>query len=108
MNNNNYHYTNVTINNNPHAYKNRCQILDEIDMLKEKIKNNMKKIDSVSTENKLEIENIIAEDKIKLYDLEYELLRRDAQKESDKALAIIITVILALTIFILFIFIKFR
>lgn len=93
MNNNNYHYTNVTINNNPHAYKNRGQILDEIDMLKEKIKNNMKKIDSVSTENKLEIENIIAEDKIKLYDLEYELLRRDAQKESDKALAIIITVI---------------
>lgn len=77
-NQNYYNTTNTTtvVNTNPNAHKSKSQIIKEIEMLKKKIENNKLKLNVINEETKILIENMIAEDELKINELEYELKRK--------------------------------
>lgn len=75
-----YNTTNTTIvNTNPNAHKSKSQVLEEIEMLEKKIENNKSKLNNINEEAKIMIENMIAEDEMRVNELKHELESRKSQ-----------------------------
>lgn len=106
MDNNNYFTKIVNINQNPNAHKSIGQILDEMDLLKEKIIKNKSELINLQSEKKILLENTILEDTIKFNELNYELDRRERKRKSQKKINIIILCIIIIFTF-LFLFLIF-
>ncbi len=91
-----YNTTNTTIvNTNPNAHKSKSQVLEEIEMLEKKIENNKSKLNNINEEAKIMVENMIAEDKMRVNELKHELESRKNQT---------IFLIIWLLIYVVFIF----
>lgn len=67
------HNNTTVVNTNPNAHKSKAQVLEEIEMLEKKIENNKSKLNSINEEAKIMVENIIAEDEMRINELEHEL-----------------------------------
>lgn len=91
-----YNTTNTTIvNTNPNAHKSKSQVLEEIEMLEKKIENNKSKLNNINEEAKIMVENMIAEDEMRVNELKHELESRKSQT---------IFLIIWLLIYVVFIF----
>lgn len=96
-NQNYYNTTNTTtvVNTNPNAHKSKSQVLEEIEILEKKIENNKAKLNNINEETKILIENMIAEDEMRVNELKHELASRTSQT---------IFLIILLLIYVVFIF----
>lgn len=76
---NTIHNNTTIVNTNPNAHKSKSQVLEEIEMLEKKIENNKSKLNNINEEAKIMVENIIAEDKMRVNELKHELESRKNQ-----------------------------
>ena len=107
MNNNNHFTKIINIDQNSNAHKSIGQILDEIDLLKEKIIKNKSELNKLHDERKILIENTISEDIIRFNELRYELDRKKRKiKREEKFIKIILCISIIILIF-LFLFLFF-
>lgn len=73
------HNNTTIVNTNPNAHKSKSQVLEEIEILEKKIENNKIKLNSINEEAKIMVENIIAEDEMRVNELKHELESRKNQ-----------------------------
>lgn len=83
------------VNTNPNAHKSKSQVLEEIEMLEKKIENNKSKLNNINDEAKIMVENMIAEDEMRVNELKHELESRESRT---------IFIIILLLIYVVFIF----
>ena len=92
------HNHKTVVNTNPYSYKSTSEIEEEIEMLKKKVENNKNSINNLSNDTRVIVENIIADDEMKLNELKHELEFREKSLSIPNLLLILFFIVIILTV----------